>query len=119
MLKKFIINVLVGLAALACSATFGQAQTRSPQQLHHVTVNVTERGYRPSSVRLKKGVRTRLTFVRRTDATCGQVVVIPAYGIRRDLPLNQPVSLTLTPRRSGTFGFTCGMNMMRGTIIVN
>jgi plastocyanin domain-containing protein len=60
-----------------------------------------------------------VTFVRKTEDSCGQVIVIPAYGVHRDLPLNQPVTVTFTPRKSGTFNFTCGMNMLRGKIIVN
>jgi len=34
------------------------------------------------------------------------------------LPLNQPVTIALTPRRAGTFDFACGMDMLRGKLIV-
>ena len=117
MLRKSI-TILTIVAALACSVVFANA-AHKPQKIQKVTVNLTERGYKPSNFRLKKGVRAYLTFIRRTDATCGQVLVIPAYGIRRDLPLNEPVTVKFTPKRTGTFNFTCGMKMLRGQIIVN
>ena len=116
MFKKYIA-ILTAVIVLAGTTVFAQIRhvSRTSQS---VRVNLTESGYRPSSFRLRKGVPARVTFVRRTDATCGQEIVLPAYGIRRDLPLNQPVTIAFTPRKTGTFNFTCGMDMLRGKIIV-
>lgn len=61
----------------------------------------------------------RVTFVRRTEAGCRQEIVLPDYGIRRTLRLNQPVTAAFTPRKAGSFRFTCGMGMLRGMIVVN
>lgn len=82
------------------------------------TINVTRDGYRPSHVMLRRGVRARLIFIRRVQDSCGTEIVIPGYGINRPLPLNVPVTVSFTPRRSGRFKFTCGMDMFRGTLIV-
>ena len=38
--------------------------------------------------------------------------------IARDLPAFKTTSIELTPDRSGEFTFTCGMNMMRGKLVV-
>ena len=116
MKSKIIITLLIGLPLSAASTTFGQSQKRP--QTQHVTINVGT-SYRPSSFKLKKGVRANLTFIRTTERSCGEQIVFPAYGITRDLPLNEPVAVIFTPRKSGTFSFTCGMHMMRGKIIVN
>ncbi len=32
--------------------------------------------------------------------------------------MNKPVNITLTPPKTGTFGFHCGMNMFQGKIEV-
>ncbi len=117
MFKKSIA-ILAAVIILAGAMVFAQTRHVS-RKIQSVRVNLTESGYRPSSFRLRKGVRSRVTFIRRTDATCGQVIVMPAYGVRRDLPLNQPVTIVFTPRKTGTFNFTCGMDMLRGKIIVN
>jgi len=81
-------------------------------------VLVTENGYEPATLTLRAGVAARLTFVRTTDKTCGTEVVLPSLNIRRTLPLNEPVVIEFTPRHSGEIGFVCGMDMLRGTMIV-
>lgn len=79
---------------------------------------LTETGYQPASITLRKGVPARLTFVREVEATCGTEIVIPDYGVRRELPLNEPVVVEITPTKSGEFEFTCGMSMLRGRVLV-
>lgn len=58
------------------------------------------------------------TFIRKVSATCGTQIVIPDYEVKRDLPLNEPVLVKFTPKKSGEFSFTCGMGMLRGSLIV-
>jgi cobalt-zinc-cadmium efflux system membrane fusion protein len=81
-------------------------------------ITVGEQGYEPARVTVRAGVPARLTFVRTTDKTCGTAVVFPSLNIRRELPLNQPVEIELTPHTTGNVEFVCGMNMLRGTVIV-
>ena len=109
------------IAALAfCLALFASANAQSHKrpQLQTARVLITDQGYSRTSITLRRGVRTKITFLRQTDATCATEVVISAYGIRRTLPLNTSVAITFTPARSGEFTFTCGMNMMRGKLVV-
>ncbi len=91
----------------------------SPQQLQEATVKVTEKGYEPAELKLRLGVPVRLTFVRETDNTCGTEVVLPEYNIKRELPLNKRVVVEFTPQKSGDFGFACGMNMLKGKLVVS
>ena len=58
-----------------------------------------------------------LVVTRTTDAGCGQQLAIPDLDIRRDLPLDTPVEIMIRPTH-GPLRFTCGMNMMEGTIVV-
>jgi plastocyanin domain-containing protein len=81
-------------------------------------VLVTENGYEPGKLTVRAGQLARITFVRTTDKTCGTEVVFPSLNIRRPLPLNQPVVIEFTPQESGEIGFVCGMNMLRGTVVV-
>jgi len=81
-------------------------------------VLVTEKGYEPARLTVRAGQRARITFVRTTDKTCGTEVVFPSLNIRRPLPLDKPVVIEFTPRASGEVGFVCGMNMLRGTVVV-
>jgi plastocyanin domain-containing protein len=79
---------------------------------------VTERGYEPSRVVLHTGRPARITFTRTTDQTCGTEIVFPSLDIRRALPLAQAVEVEFMPERAGDITFVCGMNMLRGTIVV-
>ncbi|HEY0429035.1 MAG TPA: cupredoxin domain-containing protein [Pyrinomonadaceae bacterium] len=95
-----------------------KSKRRTTQKVQNIRINLTEKGYRPTNFRLKRGIPARLTFVRQIEDECGKEIVIPAYQIRRELPLNKPVTVSFTPRKAGTFGFACGMNMLKGKIIV-
>jgi len=85
---------------------------------HGAKVLVTETGYEPAKLTIRAGEVARITFVRTTDKTCGTEVVFPSLNIRRPLPLNEPVVVEFTPKSSGEIGFVCGMNMLRGTVVV-
>ncbi len=77
-----------------------------------------EGGYTPSRVRLRAGAPARLVFNRTEDSSCSEEVVIPDLGIRRFLPAHQRTGVDLPPARPGTYEFTCGMGMLRGTLVV-
>lgn len=81
-------------------------------------VLVTEKGYESAKLTVRAGQLARITFVRTTDKTCGTEVGFPSLNIRRPLPLNEAVVIEFTPRDSGEVGFVCGMNMLRGTVVV-
>lgn len=94
--------------------------TSSPNLSKVQTVNITlnEKGYEPPSIRLRRDVPARLIFTRKAEATCGTEVELPELNIRRELPLNQPVAIEFTPQKSGEITFACGMNMLKGKLIV-
>ena len=43
---------------------------------------------------------------------------MPDFNIRRDLPAFQTMLVELLPQQAGTFVFTCGMGMLRGSLVV-
>jgi plastocyanin domain-containing protein len=114
------MNIKYILVLAFCFALFASAnaQTHKNSKLQTARVLITENGYSRTSINLRRGVPARITFLRKTDVTCATEVVISAYGIHRTLPLNTAVAINFTPKRSGEFSFTCGMNMMRGKLIV-
>jgi plastocyanin domain-containing protein len=73
-------------------------------------------GYSPAVIRVRAGVPVRLEFHRDETNTCTEEVVIPDFGIRTFLPPHRTTLVDFTPGQ-GTFEFTCGMGMVRGTII--
>ena len=67
-------------------------------KIQTVSVSLTEKGFEPSGIKLRKGVPTRLAFTRKVEVSCGTEVVIPDYGIKRELPFNQTVAVEFTQR---------------------
>jgi hypothetical protein len=94
------------------------SHARSNEAVQTAKVLVSEQGYEPATVTLRAGTPARVTFVRTTDKTCGTEVIFPSLNITRALPLNVPVAIEFTPARSGDIAFACGMNMLKGVIIV-
>lgn len=81
-------------------------------------IDVTVRGgYQPASIVVKTGQLVRLNFTRREASTCGEEVIIPAFGKRAHLPENQTVMVEVKPEKPGEYEFTCGMSMYRGKLI--
>ncbi len=114
---------LVASPFLTAGAQGAQKQKRSragrnAKSVQSATVTLTDNGYQPASLKLRRGVPARVTFVRRIEETCGTEIALPAYNIRRALPLNKPVVVEFTPDKAGEFNFTCGMGMLRGTVVV-
>jgi RND family efflux transporter MFP subunit len=102
----------------AADETRRATATGAPTAPQEAKVLVTEKGYEPAKLTVRAGQPARITFVRTTDKTCGTEVVFPSLSIRRPLPLNEAVVIEFTPKESGEIGFVCGMNMLRGTVVV-
>lgn len=79
---------------------------------------VVRGGYTPDRIEVRQGRPVRLTFLREESNPCTEQVIIGDFGIARTLPEGERVPVVFTPDRSGEFTFHCGMNMVRGTIVV-
>jgi DNA replication initiation complex subunit (GINS family) len=77
-----------------------------------VALTVTEKGYEPSPLQLKKDEPVKLVVTRTTDQTCATEIVMKEYGINTPLPLNTPVEIAFTPNKTGTLTYGCAMNQM-------
>jgi plastocyanin domain-containing protein len=123
MYRKTIIAIITLLVtAIALLVAFGAAKeaaasARLQKDTQAATVEITDKGFEPSSLKLKAGVPAKVTFVRKTDETCAKEVVVKEYKINRKLPLNEPVTVEFTPHK-GEFTFACGMDMIKGKLIV-
>jgi plastocyanin domain-containing protein len=85
-------------------------------EVPELTITV-DGGYSPGAVRVKAGTRVRLVFDRRDSGSCSEEVVFPEFGIRKFLPTGQKTAIEITPPAAGKYPFTCGMGMLRGTLV--
>lgn len=116
----------LGLRPAAATAEAGASTTGSPgssrgdaANIQGAKIELTEQGFEPAKIALRAGMPARLTFVRTTDKTCGTEIVLPSLNIRRALPLNEAVQIEFTPANAGELAFTCGMNMLKGVIVID
>jgi plastocyanin domain-containing protein len=115
-----IVAILVSLAAplggvVASTAQHAEAQEAAPARVIDIVV---QGGYQPSRIVVREGERVRLRFVRHEYSSCTREVVFPWLDLRRELPPHQPVVIDLPAMRAGEYELRCGMNMVRGTIVV-
>lgn len=117
----------LGLRAAAAAPALPAAPAAAPAvptgartgegQVQEARVTVTATSFEPNRLTLRAGVPARVTFTRTSDKTCATEVVFAALGIRRELPLGKAVTIEFTPP-SGGIAFACGMDMLRGSLVV-
>ncbi len=118
------IIVLVGgiaLIGLTLWYFFGEREkvSASANESGVQEIKVTVKGgYSPDVIVVKENQPVRLNFYRDETASCSEQIVFGDFGIARDLPAFKTTSIEFTPDKAGEFTFACGMNMMRGKLIV-
>jgi plastocyanin domain-containing protein len=117
----FVAVAGVCLIAFVLWYFFGERErasaTLSESGLQEIKVTV-KGGYSPDVIVVRKGVPVRLNFYRDETASCSEQVIFGDFNIARDLPAYKTTAVEFTPDRAGEFTFTCGMNMLRGKLIV-
>ena len=114
-MKKVIL-----VLSLICIGGILNAAEKQKNEITNVEVSVTDKGFEPSTINVKPGASVILNITRKTDATCATQVQVPSKKIKKDLPLNQMVSVDIGKVKKGEIAFGCGMNMMLGArILVN
>ena len=75
-------------------------------------------GYSPESIEVQQGKPVRLKFYRDETSSCSEELIFSEFKLRRDLPSFETTVIDIVPTNKGTFEFTCGMNMLRGKLVV-
>ena len=101
-------------AALMAAPTAVSAQDAGVREIEVVV----DGAYQPARIEVAPGERVRLRFLRRDYGGCTREVVFPSLNLRRALPTNEPVVIDLPALPVGETAFHCGMNMVRGALVV-
>ena len=118
-----ILVVIAGITAIAGVLWyfFGERRAVAARSVEggvqEVKITVKS-GYTPDVVVVKQGRPVRLDFYRDETASCSEQVVFGDFGIARDLPAFRTTPVEFTPQEPGEFTWTCGMNMLRGKLVV-
>lgn len=105
----FVVNVAEGEKPTVTAAKSENGAIR---------IAVNGDGFNPAAVEVKKGAPVKLLFTRTDDKNCAGEVVFPSLDIKKELPVGQETAVDITPSEAGEINFSCGMNMMKGKIVV-
>ena len=85
--------------------------------VHEQTIQVGS-AFTPASVTIPANRPVRLHFRRTGEATCAEEIVIPGLNMRKKIAANETVTFDLPAQHARTLDFACGMDMMKGTVVV-
>lgn len=83
-----------------------------------IKMKVTPTGYTPNVIRVKKGVPVELEIDNPLENSCLSTFTIPDFNINNVNLKVGTTNLYFTPDKTGEYTFSCGMQMFKGTIIV-
>jgi len=75
-----------------------------PRRIH---VTVTDDGPQPSEIRASRGEKLELVVTRQTERMCRSSLLIPDYGISRELPLGRPIAIAIVAQDRGRVSLLC------------
>ncbi|TMQ57423.1 MAG: cupredoxin domain-containing protein [Candidatus Eisenbacteria bacterium] len=110
------------MMAAALVAVLGAGCARESQEVASTgtrfAIAVTDAGFTPNTITVPAGRPVTLVVTRKTDQTCAKEIVFPEQNVRKALPLNEAVEISLpaSPKREMTY--VCGMKMLSGKIVV-
>jgi Cu+-exporting ATPase len=83
------------------------------------TIQLSVQGstYYPNPIRVKVGIPVRLVADINNMPGCSKSIVIPEFSVSKYVSASDNV-IEFTPTKSGTFQFSCSMNMYHGQIVV-
>lgn len=116
-LDKIIVTAVGGIGILLTYWFFLMKKGQEIKVENSVDITVNG-GYSPELISIPFGRQTKINFVRTDPTECLEEVVLGDFKIRKTLPLNEKVTVEITPKKKGEFGYSCGMGMYHGKIVV-
>lgn len=114
-----IIVALISIAGIAFTYWFFLMKKEEVVAVTSDFIDITvSGGYQPDVISIPNGKTTKIHFLRKDPSSCLEEVVLGDFKIKKYLPLNQKVSVEITPTKTGDYHFSCGMNMFHGKIKV-
>lgn len=85
--------------------------------VQEINMNIDSSGYSPNSFVLKKGVPVKWNVNINQLTGCNKEIIAKDFAI--DKVLKEGANLIeFTPDKTGTFTFSCGMGMLRGSFLI-
>ena len=120
---RSVCQLALALILMSCggSTRLAGATEVTTQTARRIEIEAGRHRFTPSETRARVGETVMLVFTRTDDDSCLERVVLYVDGdrrIERDLPMRQPVAITLRLDRSGDVGITCAKGGHGAALIV-
>ena len=129
--KRFVVIglLVMGLviaiaiaAVLAAPAVFDRANVgraaTAADGVQEMTVQVANGVYRPNVLQAKAGAPLRIRVEVRERHSCATKLLVPDLKLDFDLPPMGSVDLLLPAAPAGSYLFTCGKKMVKGSVVL-
>jgi plastocyanin domain-containing protein len=116
-MEKIIVTI-IGVAGIVFIYWFFLKKSEKQVEVNDAVTITVDGGYSPEVISVQKGKKTTLNFYRKDPNSCLEEVVLPDFRVKKFLPVDKTVSISITPQKTGEFIYSCGMNMFHGKIIV-
>lgn len=115
--------VVLMVAVMGCGAStrLAAANEVTDPGARRIEIEAGRHRFSPNETRARVGETVMLVFTRTDDDSCLQRVLLYLDGdrrIERDLPMRQPVAITLRLDRAGEVGITCAKGGHGAALIV-
>ena len=92
-------------------------QAKMENGMQVATLSWGKLNYAPSTIKLKEGIKTRITADTERLVGCYSSIVIPELGVQKTFT-EADNTVEFMPNKKGTFNFGCSMGMGKGIIVV-
>lgn len=113
-----VLVAIFGVAGIAFTYWFFLMKKENVVMAENEVDITVDGGYSPDVISIPKNKLTKINFLRKDPSSCLEEVVLSDFKVKKFLPLNQKVTVEITPKNKGEYRFSCGMNMFHGKLIV-
>ena len=109
------LTAICAAGAASVAAPKAPAQIKSPRKVL-ITLPLDYKATPAATV--KAGQPIALTFFLKSEAGCGDTIVLPAAKWKKTMKVGEKATIVYTPIKTGPLKFACGMNHMKGSLLV-
>ena len=117
-MDKLLVTIF-GIAGIAFTFWFFLMKKEKEVIVENEVDITVSGGYSPEVISIPRGKTTKINFIRTDPTDCLSEVILADFKIRKELPLNQKVTIEITPEKKGEYDYACVMNMYHGKIVVH
>jgi len=108
---------LVLIFAIVWWFWLSKPRARAATGAEPIDIVVADGVYTPARIEVAAGRPVQLRFLRKDPSPCAEKVLFADLDVVVELPVDKPKTVTVNPSAPGEYGFTCEMQMYRGTLV--